>query len=147
QRQFWLLKTIDGKPAGAIGFWPAMSVTFIEDHDTDKDHPYPDEFGDGDQVLQGYAYTLTHPGIPCVFWTHYFDYGATIQAKISSLIALRKNRGISSRSIVNIVVADDGRYAAIIDGKVAVKLGPAPWDPGAGWSVVVDGNDFSVWEA
>jgi len=29
KRQFWLLKTVDGKPTGVIGWWPAMSVTFI----------------------------------------------------------------------------------------------------------------------
>jgi len=24
--------------------------------------------------LQGYAYILTHPGIPCIYWEHYFDW-------------------------------------------------------------------------
>lgn len=144
-RQFGLLKTIDGKPTGAIGWWPAMSVTFVENHDTDKDSTHPDEFGNGDQVLQGYAYILTHPGIPCVFWPHFFDYGPDIRAKISALIALRKQQALTRTSIVNIAAADDGRYAAVIDDKVAVKLGPAPWDPGPGWTVAVDGNDFAVW--
>ncbi len=23
----------------------------------------------------GYAYILTHPGMPCIMWEHYFDYG------------------------------------------------------------------------
>ena len=23
----------------------------------------------------GYAYLMTHPGIPCVLWEHYYDYG------------------------------------------------------------------------
>jgi alpha-amylase len=145
QRQFGLLKTIDGKPTGVIGWWPSMSVTFIEDHDTDKDHPFPDEFGDGDQVLQGYAYILTHPGIPCVFWTHFFDYGPAIQSKIAALMRVRKTQGLTRESVVNIVAADEGRYAAIVDDKVAVNLGPAPWDPGPGWSVAVDGTDFAVW--
>ena len=31
----------------------------------------------------------------------------------------------------DIRVADGGRYAAVGDGKVAVKIGPGPWDPGA----------------
>jgi alpha-amylase len=122
-----------------------MSVTFVENHDTDKDHPFSDEFGTGDEVLQGYAYILTHPGIPCVFWPHYFDYGAEIAAKIRSLIRVRKAAGLHRDSAASIAVADAGRYAAIVDGKVAVKLGPAPWDPGLGWSVAEDGNDFAVW--
>jgi alpha-amylase len=144
-REFWRLKTIDGKPTGAIGWWPAMSVTFVENHDTDKDHPFPDEFGDGDQVLQAYAYILTHPGIPCVFWVHYFDYGADTQAKLRALVGVRKAQGIGRDSVVNIAAADDGRYAAIIDDRVAMKLGPAPWDPGPGWRLATDGNDYAVW--
>jgi alpha-amylase len=145
RRQFGALKTVDGKPTGAIGWWPAMSVTFIENHDTDKDSAHPDEFGDGDQVLQGYAYLLTHPGIPCVFWPHFFDYGDAIRAKLAALIAIRKAQGLHRASVVNIAAADDARYAAIVDGKVAVKLGPGPWDPGDGWRVATDGNDFAVW--
>jgi len=144
-RQFGLLKTIDGKPTGTIGWWPAMSVTFLEDHDTFLDHPQPDEFGSGDQVLQGYAYILTHPGIPCVFWSHFFDYGDYIRSKLDELLAIRKARGIRSDSSVNIVAADDAKYAAIVDGKVAVKIGPGPWDPGPGWQVATDGNDYAVW--
>ncbi|HEY1628475.1 MAG TPA: alpha-amylase C-terminal beta-sheet domain-containing protein, partial [Tepidisphaeraceae bacterium] len=133
------------KPTGAIGYWPAMCVTFVDDHDTAADHPTPQPFGNGEQVLQAYAYILTHPGVPCVFWSHFFDWGADTQSKIKALIAVRKSQGISSGSVVNIVAADDGKYAAIIDNKIALKLGPAPWDPGAGWSVAVDGNDFAVW--
>jgi alpha-amylase len=107
--------------------------------------PHPDEFGDGDQVLQGYAYLLTHPGIPCIFWPHYFDYGPTIQSKIKALIAIRKAAGLQRASVVNIMAADDAKYAAIVDAKVAVKIGPGPWDPGPGWNVATDGNDYAVW--
>ena len=144
-RQFGQLKTVDGKPTGAIGWWPDMSVTFVENHDTDKDSSHPDEFGSGDQVLQGYAYILTHPGVPCVFWPHLFDYGADIQGKIQALVAIRKAQGLHRASVVDIAAADDGRYAAIVDDKVAVKLGPGPWDPGDGWQVATDGNDYAVW--
>lgn len=144
-REFWRLKAVDGKPTGVIGWWPEMSVTFLEDHDTDKDHPFPDEFGDGDQILQGYAYLLTHPGIPCVYWTHYFDYGAALRSKIGELIGLRKATGLHRASSVDIVAADEAKYAAVVDDKVAVKLGPGAWDPGSGFAVAVDGNDFAVW--
>jgi len=146
QRLFSGLKTIDGKPTGAIGWWPSMCVTFLDDHDTAADGTTDQPFGDGDQVLQGYAYIMTHPGVPCVFWTHYFDWGPAIQQTIRQLISIRKTAGLNSSSVVNIVAADDQqKYAAIIDGKVALKLGPAPWDPGAGWSVASSGNDFAVW--
>ena len=146
QRLFSVLKTIDGIPTGAIGWWPSMCVTFLDDHDTASDGTTNQPFGDGDQVLQGYAYIMTHPGIPCVFWAHYFDWGSGIQQTIGQLISIRKTAGLNSGSVVNIVAADDQqKYAAIIDGKVALKLGPAPWDPGPGWSVATSGNDFAVW--
>jgi len=145
ERQFWLLKTIDGKPTGVIGWWPTMSVTFVEDHDTFKDHPEPDEFGSGDQVLQAYAYILTHPGLPCVFWSHFFDYGDEIRSKIRAMIGIRKAARIRGGSVVDIAAADDSRYAAIVDGVAAVKIGPGSWDPGPGWRVATDGNDYAIW--
>jgi alpha-amylase len=37
----------------------------------------------------GYAYILTHPGIPCVFWEDYFDKGPELQGAIKSLVAVR----------------------------------------------------------
>ena len=144
RREFGRLKTIDGKPTGLIGWWPQMSVTFIENHDTEADH-FNVVFGDGDQVMQGYAYILTHPGIPCVFWTHYFDWGQDKQDRIKRLIRIRRESGIGRDSVVDIREADGGRYAAVIDGRVAVKIGPGPWDPGAGWTAATSGNDYAVW--
>ena len=143
-RDFAALKTIDGKPTGVIGWWAAMSVTFLDNHDTQHGH-FNQHFS-GAEVLQGYAYVLTHPGIPCVFWTHFFDWGAENTAKIARLIAVRKRGGLHRGSTVDIRAADEGRYAAIVDGAVAVKIGPGPWDPGGGWRVAVDGHDFAVWE-
>jgi alpha-amylase len=144
QRDFARLKTSDGKPPGVIGWWPEMSVTFLDNHDTQYGH-FNQHFS-GQEVLQGYAYILTHPGLPCVFWPHFFDWGAENRTKIARLIDVRARRGLHSRSSVDIRAADQGRYAAIVDGKVAVKIGPAPWDPGPGWTVSVDGQDFAVWE-
>jgi alpha-amylase len=136
----------NGAPAGAIGWWPAMSVTFLENHDTDKDAgPNSDEFGNGDQVLLGYAYLFTHPGIPCVFWSHFFDYGPAIQAQIRALLRIRKAQRLSRDSAVEIVAARPDLYAAVVDGLVAVKLGPASWSPGAEWSLATSGNDYAVW--
>ncbi|MBI1746786.1 MAG: alpha-amylase [Acidobacteria bacterium] len=143
QQQFGRLKTTDGKPTGVIGWWPAMSVTFIENHDTEpirQTDPFP-----GDKVMQGYAYILTHPGIPCVFWRYYFDWGDEQKQKLAELIKIRKQSGIHSRSLVNIVAADNQRYAAIVDGKVAVKIGPGDWSPGNGWRVAIDGPNYAVW--
>ncbi len=148
--EFWRLKASDGKPQGAIGWWPAKSVTFIDNHDTGpsspsggQNHwPFP-----GDKVMQGYAYILTHPGIPCVYWVHFYDWGHG--AAIKSLIAARKEKGVTSTSAVNIVAADTSKYAAIITGNtgsLAMKIGYGSWSPGTGWTLVNSGTNWAVWK-
>jgi len=46
--------------------------------------PFP-----GDKVCQGYAYILTHPGVPCIFWEHYFDWGSRVRGEMDSLLQVR----------------------------------------------------------
>lgn len=53
---------LQGKAPGLIGWWPKMAVTFIDNHDTGSSQahwPFP-----GDGVGAGYAYIITHPGMP-----------------------------------------------------------------------------------
>jgi len=149
--EFWRLKDAAGAPAGAIGWWPAKSVTFIDNHDTGPSYPsggqnhwpFP-----GDKILQGYAYILTHPGIPCVYWVHYKDWGAANTNAIKALISIRKSKGITSTSSVSIQAADSSKYAAIITGntgKVAVKIGYGPWSPSGTWTLATSGNNYAVW--
>jgi alpha-amylase len=62
--QLWRLKDPHGKAPGMIGLRPEKAVTFVENHDTGSTQnlwPFP-----ADKVMQGYAYILTHPGIPCI---------------------------------------------------------------------------------
>jgi alpha-amylase len=148
--EFWRLKDAQGKPQGAVGWWPAKVVTFIDNHDTGpsspsggQNHwPFP-----SDKVMQGYAYILTHPGIPCVYWVHHFDWGHG--AAIKSLIAARKEKGVHSTSAVSIQAADTTKYAAIITGttgSLAMKIGPGAWSPGTGWTLVNSGTNWAVWK-
>lgn len=39
-------------------------------------------------------------------------------------------------------------YAAIIDEKLAMKIGPGHYEPsnGQSWSLAIEGNDYKVWE-
>ena len=139
--QYWRLKVGNG-PAGVIGWWPSRAVTFVDNHDTGSSQnywPFP-----GGKVMQGYAYILTHPGVPSVFWDHYFDWGLTDD--IRELMRVRKDNGIHSESPVNILEARGDLYAAIIDNKVAMKIGPGSWWPGTGWTLRASGNDYAVWE-
>ena len=67
--------------------WPTRAVTFIDNHDTgstQKHWPFP-----SDHVGAGYAYIFTHPGLPCVFWDHYFTWGAELHKTIETLAEVR----------------------------------------------------------
>ena len=55
--------------------------------------------------MQGYAYILTHPGIPCVLWEHAFDWG--LGDELKQLIEIRKRNDIRRDSKVEIVAAYD----------------------------------------
>lgn len=37
--------------------------------------------------LQGYAYILTHPGIPSVFYDHFYDWSDSIHDQIVKLVS------------------------------------------------------------
>lgn len=51
---------------------------------------------------------------------------------------------------VKITKSEKEVYAAIIDEKVAMKIGPGHYEPpneSQQWSVAVEGRDYKVWEA
>lgn len=140
------LKDSSGKASGLIGVWPSNAVTMLDNHDTGP-KPYGQDLWifPGDQVLKGYAYLLTHPGIPMVWWPHYFNWG--IKNEIDAMIKIRKDNGLSSTSNLNIVAATNNLYAAIIDDKVAMKLGSDNWSPsGTGWILKISGTGFAIWD-
>lgn len=142
----------NGRPSGMIGWWPAKSVTFVENHDTSpRDVNFlPNASAEyRTQRLMGYAYILTHPGIPSVFWPHFFDWGADYRGKLQALLNVRKAAGLSSTSRMAILQATNELYAAVIDGdqqRVILKLGKNwGWNPGAGWTLATFGERYAVW--
>ena len=147
---YWRLKDAQGKPQGALGWWPAMSVTFVDNHDTGPS----ESCGSGQNhwpvpcgaVMQGYAYILSHPGIPTVYYPHIYNWG--LKTPIAALMAARKAAGVHSTSAVAIQQATQGLYAAIITGstrQLAMKIGPNSWSPGAGWTLQTSGTNYAVW--
>jgi len=147
-----VLQDVNGTdPAGAIGVDPAMEVTFVDNHDTGPaetcnsgQNLWPVPCAD---VMQGYAYILTHPGIPTLFYPHVYDWG--LRAPILALVNARKAAGVNSTSAVSIEAAETGLYAAIVTGTVhqlAMKIGPASWSPsGSGWVLQTSGTNYAVW--
>lgn len=79
-------------------------------HSTQQHWPFPAE-----KTETGYAYVLTHPGTPCIFYDDLWSHGD----KLRELIALRKRADITARSNVDIRCADADMYLACIDQKRA----------------------------
>jgi alpha-amylase len=152
--------TTDGLP------WKNRAVTFLENHDTgyrtyqdgtpEKDHKF-DNFANSWEVEQAYAQILTHPGVPCVYWKHYFDWGDDLRNKINALINARKVAGVKSGTPLHTQqnALAVGVYAAMLEGangQLYVRVGgsDADWQPhfsdyhdyreyaqGSGWKVWV----------
>lgn len=125
--------------------WKNRAVTFVENHDTGyrtnddgtpQEHHQFDSFTNGWQVEQAYAQVLTHPGVPSVYWKHFFDWGPSLQGKIKALINARKVAGVNAGSTVYTQenAAANGVYAAFVQGSkgaLYVRIGgsDASWQP------------------
>jgi alpha-amylase len=147
--------------------WKNRAVTFVENHDTgyrtnedgtpEQGHQL-DSFANNWQVEQAYAHILTHPGIPCVYWKHYFEWGSDLQNKIKALIVARKVAGVTSGSRIDLQenAKNAGVYAAKISGRkgdLYVRIGGSDqqWQPSAsGYSAYreyAQGAGWKVWLA
>lgn len=165
-REYWRLSDSQGNPAGFCGSWPTHAVTFLENHDTGstlQHWPFPTE-----RLPEGYAYILTHPGTPTVFYDHWKDHA--LQEDIQRLIDIRRRVGLKCNAAVQIQKAEDGCYAAHVGHpavgvergackeidmskpSLCMKLGPADWSPNQGrvgdtkWKVMASGDGWAVWE-
>ena len=134
-----------------IGRRASKAVTFLDNHDTyrhDGDRFPPDD----KKLVQGYAFLLTHPGIPCVFWNHVFerDTGYAYR-KILALCKLRTDENITNQSRVEILARGGDLYAAKIDGRIIVNIGDRVWKPSdsgipGNWSAILYGRGWAVWK-
>jgi alpha-amylase len=153
--------TTDGLP------WKNRAVSFVENHDTgyrttpdgnpESGHQF-DTFANNWQVEQAYAQVLTHPGVPTVFWKHYFNWGQDLQNKIRALINARKVAGVHAGSAIYLQekAHNAGVYAARVDGnhgQLYVRIGGSDgnWQPGAsgyaGFREYAQGAGWKVWVA
>ncbi|WP_172665899.1 starch-binding protein [Flammeovirga sp. OC4] len=141
---------LNGLPS-LLGTHGNQAVSFLENHDTEPvrseygNNSFPNDPSNNSKLLQGYAYILTHPGIPVVFYSHYFDYG--IKDALKDMISIRKANNITNTSYVQVEGQNDNSYyAAIIDNKVAMKIGGGNWSPGNGWNLKVSGPGYAIWD-
>lgn len=146
--QYWRLIDPLGKPTGVMGWWPSRAVTFLENHDTGSTQghwPFPRE-----KLTQGYAYILTHPGTPVIFYDHFYDFG--LRDIIMELIEARRRAGIHCRSAVKIHHANNEGYVAQVGDTLVLKLGHFDWNPSkenhleGSWQKFLDkGSEYQIW--
>ncbi len=140
----------DGVYDGLIAVNKDKAVTFLENHDTGFPQKQFDSFPNNEKLLQGYAYILTHPGLPCVYWKHYFEWGR--DEEIQALVRARKYAGVHSGSYIKSEVHGSD-YVAIVGDKPAesstliVKIGPGlEFKPDENvWGLETSGTGYAVW--
>lgn len=98
--------------AGLIGINSHKAVTFVSNHDTDKDHPIRNN------KLLAYAYILTHEGYPTVFWKDYYIYG--MKDAIRNLVWIHEHLASGS---TNVLHADNDLYVARRNGYPGLIVG------------------------
>lgn len=118
------------KGAGLPGAgWARYSVSFVDSHDTYQRNSDSEFCGNGnsmtvcpDKIKQCYAYMLSMPGVPCVFWPHW----VTFKDELKPMINARYKTGIHSESNVS-DECGNGYYKATITGKngeIRLLVGP-----------------------
>ena len=152
---------------------PANAVTFVDNHDTGSTQQHWEL--NWENVPTAYAFILTHPGVPCVAWQHYFtcdedaEYknkewqyrgnelvsgtNKTFREHIDYLIELRKSVGINYDEKAIVLEKTTTNYAAKVfgtHGELVVKIGGDLWSPtGDGYDgnrPIYSGRNFAIWK-
>lgn len=104
--EFWRLRDYANNPPGVNGWYSTNTITFIDNHDTLGQNLW--SFSqDRDVVLAGYAYIMTHPGTPCIYYDHFYE----LNHELNELSEIRKK---IERFDVEIVNSSEA-YEAVID--------------------------------
>ncbi len=140
------------KGAGLLGAGKGRyAVTFLDSHDSFQRDD--NEFcGAGnamtvckDKIMQCYAYLLSMPGVPLVFWPHW----VTFKEELKALINARYKAGVHSESAVS-DEAGNGYYKATVtgtNGQIRVLIGPNSGygDTPSGFTLAGKGVNYGVY--
>lgn len=131
------------------------AVNFVDNHDTfnrsDINNSDCGNSKDGSSslnnkelIMQCNAYMLSMPGVPCVFWPHWYKY----KSEIKAMITARRRAGIHSESSVQ-ETSGNGYYEATITGKygnVIVYLGSSANKAAPqGYTQAVKGGKYAMY--
>ena len=141
------------KGAGMPGAGKARyAVTFLDSHDTYARASDSEFCGDGnsmtvcrDKIMQCYAYMLSMPGVPCVFYPHW----VTFKDDLKKMINARYKTGVHSESGVS-DECGNGFYKATITGKngeIRLLVGPNSGynSTPSGYTLAVKGTNYGVY--
>ncbi|TLX55878.1 glucan 1,4-alpha-maltohexaosidase [Stutzerimonas nosocomialis] len=135
--------------------WREVAVTFVDNHDTGYSpgqnggqHHWP--LNDS-LVRQAYAYILSSPGTPVVYWSHMYDWGHA--PLIRQLIQIRRAAGIRADSAIQFHTSYSGLVATVSGASqtlvIALKSNLANPGQVAGGSfnqaLNQDGGQLRIW--
>lgn len=75
---------------------PDKAVTFVTNHDTEKETNEGNRISTTKNKLLAYAYILTHPGYPCIFYSDYENQLSKI--KLERLITINRSLAVGALS-------------------------------------------------
>ena len=141
------------KGAGLPGAgYARYAVTFVDSHDTYQRGSDSEFCGNGnsmtickDKIKQCYAYMLSMPGVPCVFWPHW----VTFKEQLKPLINARYKTGVHSESSVS-DECGNGYYKATItgtNGEIRLLVGPNSGynSTPSGYTLAGKGTNYGVY--
>lgn len=135
----WIEDNTTWRPAGMIHHhnYNRYAVTFVDNHDT-----YRDSNKFTGNVEQAYAFILSSPGVPCVFWPHW---QSSSKENIEKMIKVRRIAGIHSESDVT-VTAKSTYYESLSighNGKLITRIGSAaPQGVPEGYYLAANGTNW-----
>ncbi len=83
---------------------PDKAVTFTANHDTEKDENVDNNIERANK-MKAYAFIMTHPGYPCVFYLDYED--DTFKSEMQNLIAIHNSIATGEMEVLYV---DDDEY-------------------------------------
>ncbi|MCX7710825.1 MAG: DUF1939 domain-containing protein [Clostridia bacterium] len=95
---------------GLIFDLPMRSVTFCENHDTERIVPIIRD------KLLAYAYILTHEGVPCIFWRDYYNYELGMEETPHGLEQLSRINRDYAGGTTSLLYCDKNLYIAQRNG-------------------------------
>ena len=137
--------------------WREVAVTFVDNHDTGyspganggQHHwPLPDA-----RLKQAYAYILSSPGTPVVYWPHMYDWGHG--DFIRQLIQIRRAAGVKAASAIQFHDGFSGLVATVSGSQQQLLIAldsnlSSPGQVASGdftQALNVDGGSIRIWRS